>query len=288
MKSDELTATVEKLCQASTRDFINPYSYLDWPNELSKEQWFMSPELMSVYGTDIWNELSESQKMILSFYEAVNFFSLNIHGEKPLIEGLAHRLYQKTSNITTPYLHHFLDEENKHMVYFGGFCMKYAGKIYPNRKLSFPAEYEPGEEDFLFFAKVLMFEEIVDVYNVKMSLDERLVPIARQINLLHHKDEARHLVFGRRLVKEIFDTYASTWSAETLKRVRQYLADYLTATWKEYYNPDVFRDAGLSDPYDLAEQLFTSQQACLHRKRISSDFIRTWMTNGYFEQEPSL
>ena len=110
----------------------------------------------------------------LSFCETVNFFSLNIHGEKRLIEGLARRLYRRGMEDLTAYLHHFLDEENKHMVYFGGFCTEYAGKVYPDRKVAFPREYAAGEEDFLFFAQVLIFEEIVDVYNVHLATDERL------------------------------------------------------------------------------------------------------------------
>ena len=32
------------------------------------------------------------------------------------------------------------------MVYFGTFCNRYAGKIYPERKLAFPREYAPGDD----------------------------------------------------------------------------------------------------------------------------------------------
>ena len=62
---------------------------------MPKEQWFMSPELISIYGTSEYDKLDLKQKQILSFYESVNFFSLNIHGEKSLVEGIAHRLYSK-------------------------------------------------------------------------------------------------------------------------------------------------------------------------------------------------
>jgi len=166
---DPFLKTVEKLCDSSRENYVNPYTYLEWPQMPDKEQWFMSPELISLYGTSAYETLSDAQRKRLSFYEAVNFFSLNIHGEKSLVEGLAQRLYRKDQNDIAPYLHHFLDEENKHMVYFGGFCLRYAGKVYPDRKMVIPREYAPGEEDFLFFAKVMVFEEIVDVYNVRMS-----------------------------------------------------------------------------------------------------------------------
>src|SRR6266850_2608074 len=234
--------TVAKLCSVSIRDYINPYSYLNWPETVGFDEWCTSPELISLYGTPVYDSLSTAEQKRLSFYEAINFFSLNIHGEKSLIEGLAQRLYRKGNDVVSPYIHHFLDEENKHMIYFGGFCVRYAGKVYPDRKMVFAREYAPGEEDFLFFAKVLVFEEIVDVYNRRMASDERLHPLVRDINRLHHDDESRHLAFGRQLVRELFSRSATAWSAETVAGVRATLSEFILATWREYYNPAVYED----------------------------------------------
>jgi len=279
---------VKTLCDASKRDYANPYAQLEWPETVNIEDWHMSPELLSLYGTDVYERLTEAERKRLSFYEAVNFFSLNIHGEKPLVEGLAKRLYAKSSRPIDSYLHHFLDEENKHMIYFGEFCMRYAGKLYPDKKLTFPRQYAPGEEDFLFFAKVMIFEEIVDVYNVRMAKDERLTPIARKINYFHHRDETRHLAFGRQLVKELFEQHATAWSPETLRGLRDYLGNYLIATWKEYYNPDVYRDAGLNEPHDVQEAAVAHPRAAAHRKEISAGCVRYLLQHGMLTEEPCL
>lgn len=284
----DFARTVERLCEASRKDFINPYSGLEWPEPLDINQWFTSPELISLHGSEAYNRLPEPERKRLSFYEAVNFFSLNIHGEKSLVEGLARRLYQRGNDEITGYLHHFLDEENKHMIYFGEFCMKYAGKVYPDKKMVFPREYEEGEEDFLFFAKVMIFEEIADAYNVLMARDDRLVPLARRINLLHHRDEARHLVFGRRVVKDLFERYSDKWSAQALQGVREYLGNYLIATWKEYYNPEVYRDAGLDSPYELQKAAFDGPKGREHRRRMSEQCIRHLLDTDILGEEPSL
>jgi len=280
--------TLRKLCDASVRDYINPYDHIDWPESIDFDQWFMSPELISLYGTEAYDKLTDAEKKKLSFYEAVNFFSLNINGEKSLVQGLAERLYKRNNDEINNYLHHFLDEENKHMVYFGQFCTRYAAKIYPDKKMYFPREYEPGEQDFLFFAKVLVFEEIVDVYNVAMSRDERVMPLARQINLLHHRDEARHLVFGRQVVKDLFNSRSSGWPTETKQRVQDYLNSYLCAAWKEYYNPEVYRDAGIEDPYEVQESAYENCNAREHRKRVSEGCVRYLLKNGMLREEPAL
>lgn len=279
---------VEKLCEASKKEYANPYSSMEWPEALDPEAWFMSPELLSIYGMKEYDRLTEGEKKKLSFYETVNFFSLNIHGEKSLVEGLARQLYLRENQALSPYLHHFLDEENKHMIYFGGFCTRYAGKVYRDRKMVFPRDYAPGEESFLFFAKVVIFEEIVDVYNVKMAKDERLAPVARQINLSHHRDEMRHLVFGRNLVKALFQRNRAVWSPEITQGVRHYLMNYFSATWKEYYNPDVYKDAGLEEPYRLQAAALENPRARAHRKKISEGCIRYFLENDILEEEPVL
>lgn len=280
----DLTSLLEKLSAASRADFANPYRDFEWP-ERARPGWYMSPELISLWGTDRWERLDDAARQRLSFFEAVNFFSLNIHGEKSLVEGLSRRLYAGDAPEMTQYLHHFLDEENKHMVYFGGFCMRYAGKIYADKSLVFPREYAPGEEEFLFFAKVMIFEEIVDVYNVRMARDERLEAVARAINRMHHQDESRHLAFGRRQVRRLFERHAPAWSRDVREGVRAYLGEYLVSTWKQYYNPDVYRDAEIPEAYELREQAFERPGARAHRAEVTRPCMRHLVESGILEAE---
>jgi para-aminobenzoate N-oxygenase AurF len=282
---EDTARLVEKLCVASEGDFGSPYEFA-WPDRLPEDAWHFSPELLSTAGTPAGERLSPEETRRLSFFEAVNFFSLNIHGERALLEGLAARLYR--DDLYTPYLHHFLDEENKHMVYFGTYCLRYAGKIYPDRKMALPRDYAPGEEDFLFFARVLLFEELVDVYNRRMALDDRLHSVAREINRMHHRDEARHLAFGRRIVAELFERHAPGWPAEVLGEVRRSLPEYVLATWKEYFNPDVYRDAGMPEPYDIAREAFASDAARARRCEVSGPALRFLVSAGVLEKEPAL
>lgn len=283
--SEDLAVTAARLSASSRRSYQNPYEAISWPESLDRSQWFTSPELISVFGTPMWDELTEDRRRSLSFWEAVNFFSLNIHGEKALIEGLAHRLYRPGLEEVAEYLHHFLDEENKHSVWFATFCLRYAGKIYPDRKVVFPREYAEGEEDLLFFAKVAIFEEIVDRYNVVMGRDERLAALARQINANHHAEETRHLVFGRRIVEHLWQRHSAAWSPELVAGIRSYLSGYLEATWREYYNPDVYRDAGFADPYGTARQAWEHPAASAHRRSLSRSCLRFLTAAGVLEED---
>jgi|SRR5271168_449164 len=280
-----LIETAQRLSEASNRDAGNLADVLTWPETLSQVQWFMSPELISIFGHESFADLTHEQRKILSFFECVNLFSLNIHGERMLIEGIARRLYKESSADIAPYLHHFLDEENKHMSYFGGFCTRYAKKIYPSKHLSLDRDYAKGEEDFLFFTKVFIFEEIIDKYNVHIMLDGKVNDLARRINGLHHKDEARHLVFGRKVVLHLFERYAPSWSEKELVRVREQIAAYALTLHREFFNPLVYQDAGLKHPYELASTAFSQPLARKRRQAMASPSINLLVKNGILAEE---
>lgn len=285
MSDNQLATVAIRLSERSAEAAANPRMTLAWPAQMPAETWCMSPELISIFGTPAWDALGELARRRLSFLECANFFALNIHGERALMEGIARRLYARDMAPHAHYLHHFLAEENQHMTWFGGFCQRYAGKIYPDRKLVLPREHAPGEEDLLFFARVLVFELIVDGYNQRMAKDGRLHPLVCEINRRHHEDESRHLAFGRLVVEDLWARHAPGWSGEIRAGVRQYMAAYVEATWREYYNPDVYRDAGFGDPYQLARETFASPQARARREEVQRRCVRILDEIGLWPQE---
>ncbi|MDX1433569.1 MAG: diiron oxygenase [Gammaproteobacteria bacterium] len=276
---------IERLCRMSREHAFDPFSHLDWPDSLDQSQWFVSPELLSLAGTRWLDELDEAARMRLSFFEAVNFFSINIHGERLLIEGLARRLYRRSTDDVSAYLHHFLDEENKHMYWFGRFCRDYAGKVYPEKRFAVDRDYAEGEEEFLFFARALLFEELVDIYNRRMGKDMRLAPIAREINRLHHFEEARHLVFGRRITARLYERGAATWDDEVRRRIAEELAAFFDATWKDLFNPEVYRDAGLAEPFAVRRDALADATVTERRTALAARSARTLLDAGALAPE---
>lgn len=280
-----ISQVAKKLSQASVEGFYNPFEHIVFPETLEIAQWHMAPELLSLNGQPEYEKLSQEQRQKLSFFETINFFSLNIHGEKSLIEGLSRLLYDNEDAEVSRYVHHFIDEENKHMYFFGSFCEKYAKKIYPDRKFAFPREYAEGEELFLFFVKIFVFEEIVDYYNVVSARNEQVHELSREINRNHHVDEVRHLAFGRVMLKSLFEKYSPIWGAEKTAEVRKYIESYYQTTWREYYNPDIYADLGLENPYELAERTYNSDAARAHRTKASHASLLYLKKAGILEEK---
>lgn len=284
-----LEDTAKKLTRASQKFFYDVTTKLAWPEKLDRSQWCMSPELVSLYGTPVWDALSDEQRKSLAFHETAGFFSLILHGERPLLEGMSHRLYTLEKNLTvTEYLHHFLDEENKHMMMFSTYLRRYVGKVYPEKKVAIARQTAKGEDDIAFFAKVLIVEELSDYYNVAMGHDERLPQIVQDVNWTHHVDEARHVHFGRAYIKELWDRITPAWTADELASFRAWLVSYIDASWRDFYNPSVYRDAGVPDPYAAREQALRSPVCREHRQRCSARFLLNLVESGILTEVPTL
>jgi hypothetical protein len=142
------------------------------------------------------------------------------------------------------------------MWFFAEFCLRYAGRLYPDKRMRLPAAHDALMESFLVFARILIFEQIVDHYNVRLAADDRLHPTIRHLNHVHHQDESRHIAFGCRIVEMLWQRVRDEGLDETGRRaVSDYLARYLTATVESFYNPAAYRDAGIPNGFSLRRRL---------------------------------
>jgi len=285
---ERIVNLAEKLSELSIANYNNPYLLFEWPENLDEDAWYFTPEYISIYGTSEFEQLTTADQKRLSLLEAVNFFSLNIHGEKSLMRGLTKRLYHNRPKEVSDYLHHFVGEENKHMSLFGKFCNRYLGKVYPSRAYEIPNELGEAEEDFLFFVKVVIFEELVDFYNLNMSDDERLHDLARGINQYHHNDEVRHISFGRTITRNLFNQLKPEWSEEKLFQIQAYILAYIESTWKEYYNPYVYNDMKFENAYALFETAWALDGTRAHRAKAGRKCYKYLLDAGMLIQEPEV
>jgi P-aminobenzoate N-oxygenase AurF len=285
----DIAQVARKMTKASKKFFYDPSTRLEWPEHFDANEWAMTPELVSLHGTPIWDGLNEAERKKLAFYEAAGFFSLILNGERPLLEGMSHRLYVAEKDLdVTEYMHHFLDEENKHMMMFSTFCRKYVGKVYPEKKIPFAREMAKGEEDITFFTKVLVVEELSDYYNVVIADDERVAKIARDLNRTHHVDEARHIHFGREYLRGLWHKHASHWTPKEIEIFRTWLVDYVNASWRDFCNPSVYRDAGIADGYAAREMVLRSPACRARRQAASARFLRNLVESEILPEVPEL
>jgi len=257
-KEDQFVQMIHKLISLSKADKYDVFNDIEWPDFLEDEQLWMSEELLTIYDTQHMNSLSQSQIYKLSKWECINFFSLNIHGIRDLLREVLKYIHTPGFELVSDFFHHFFDEENEHMYYFARFCKTYGGKIYKDKRVNIEQFKNNDVQLFLVFIKILVFEEIVDYFNYKMSKDEKLHPFIRLINGLHHKVESRHIAFGNKFVIILFNALQEKLSVDEISKLRSYVKSYIKFSIELLYNPEAYRDAGILDPYLLRTELLSS------------------------------
>lgn len=259
-----------RLSSKSTDDYYNPYRLFSWPGSLPDDMAWMSADLLSVHGTDVVNELSAEEVVRLAKWESVNFYSVNVYGIRELLTEVTSRMYAPGFEELTDFLHHFIGEENEHAWFFAEFCRRYGGKIYPVSTLRTFRSSDRETEDFLVFAKILIFEEIVDHFNEHMAKDAALPEMVREINRIHHRDESRHIAFGRQLVEALYHRVRERAAGEHLAELELYLQRYMRWCVNSLYNPMMYRDAGFPDPLEFRRRVMGSPE----RQKVERKFLR--------------
>ncbi|UQI46305.1 diiron oxygenase [Streptomyces sp. HU2014] len=256
-QNNRFLGILDRLSSKSVEDYYNPYKLFEWPDSLPEDMWWMSPELTTTHGTDAAERLTEKQLHALSRQESLNFYSLNVHGIRELLIDVTRRIHTKGFETPSEFFHHFIGEENEHMWFFAEFCLRY-GKIYRQPGGISAEAPRPDVESLLVFTRILIFEELVDHFNSKMALDDRLDDTIRAINRIHHQDESRHIAFGRELVSVLFAEVRRTSTEQELDDIAAYVKRYMTYSFETLYNPQVYRDAGIEKPQELRRELLES------------------------------
>lgn len=257
-------STSAKLNTLARDAHSNPYHRFHWPAALPGDAHWMDPSLISLAECDGAGELDESQWLALNRLECKNFFSLNVHGIRQLLAELIERIHQPGWEPLSEFFHHFIGEENGHMWYFAEFCNRYSGGLYPDM---FRPPGDPGRalvDDCLVFARILIFEEIVDVWNKANAGCPSVDTFVRELNDAHRQDERRHVSFGRAIVRDVSAPLVEELTDRELQDLQTYVASYLNHLYRSFFNPRTYGEVGLNQPLRL-RRLALASAACHER-----------------------
>lgn len=190
----------DRLLKSSARHNYDPELDIDWSAPVNHDMWGMPPERLSLYGTSLWDGLTEEQRILYSRHETASIASVGLWFELILMQMMLKDLYDEDPRGQR--MHYALTEigdETRHSLMFG----KAIGH------LGLPA-YGPRDEVHamgkLFnklskgasaYASILVAEEILDTWQRELMKDERVDPLIRMVSRIHVLEEARHMTFAR-------------------------------------------------------------------------------------------
>lgn len=198
----EKTAT--RLLKSSAKNNYDPEVDIDWDAPLVEGQPYIPFERTSLYGTHLWDRLTEEQRLELTKHEFASIASNGLWFETLLMQMLLKEFYRSDPRAAhAQYVLTEVADECRHSTMFAKAIdrigapaygpvplLHQSGRLLP-AVLTGPSAY----------ASILVAEEVLDRFQRDQMYDEQVQPLVRMVNRIHVLEEARHVTFAREEVR---------------------------------------------------------------------------------------
>lgn len=258
-----------RLLASSDKLSYDPQTEVDWETPLDPTQHGLNPEWSTLYGTKLWEEMTEQQRVTLTRHEVGSIMSTGIWFEMILQQMLLREQY--TADVTASSFQFALTEiadECRHSLMFARACQTMGVPHYvPSRlvvELARGLKTTASNESA--YGSILVAEEILDVMQRDWMRGESVLPIIRTTSKIHVVEEARHMKFARHEIRE----HLQGVSALRRRQSAWLIATAAFVIVKSMVNPAVYEAAGLDRKRAVAEAKANEhhhalmRQSCVH------------------------
>ena len=236
----------DRLLKSSARHSYDPEVDIDWDAPIDPSLWGMQPERMSLYGTHLWDRLTDEERITLSHHEVASIASVGLWFEILLMQMMLRDLYD--DDPTSAHMHYALTEvadECRHSTMFGKSIAHFGVPAYgpPDRIHRLGRLFNHVVRGPSAYASILVTEEVLDTWQRDLMKDERVQPVTRMVARIHVLEEARHMTFAREEVRK---------QMEGLSFAQRVIQQNLTAQTcvmvaRSLVNPKIYSSVGI-DP----------------------------------------
>jgi hypothetical protein len=174
---------------------VDPYDSLGLPEETS-----------AIYGTPVWDKISEQQKKDLNLHHSAWQFSQFLHGEQGAMICAA-RIVESVPDLDSKfYAATQTMDEARHAETYARFLQEKLGLVYPiNDNLSklLAETLTDSRWDMPYLGMQVLIEGLA-LAAFGMLRDITTKPLPKQILAYVMQDEARHVAFGRLALKDAY------------------------------------------------------------------------------------
>ncbi|WP_347955973.1 AurF N-oxygenase family protein [Gordonia aichiensis] len=240
-----------RLLKSSTNRSYDPVIDIDFEAPLVEGKYFLPPRVVTLYGTPVWESMTEDQRIELSRQEMANILSVGIWFENLLNRALLNRLMRTDpAAATTHYSLTEMGDECRHMTMFGKTIERSGARAYTMRRWQRAVMHMLPlvMRGTLMWVITLVGEELFDALQREIRSDPELQPMVARVMQIHVTEEARHIGFARDAivrrgpVRSRFETVVSAnlhgLGAPIFRRL--------------FTTPEMYRRAGFDDPAKTA------------------------------------
>jgi hypothetical protein len=244
--------TATRLLRSSARQSYDPEVDIDWDAPLVEGMYFMRPERMSLYGTPMWDTLTQQQRIELSRHEVASISSVGLWFEIILMQMMLRDVYDEDPRVArTHYALTEIGDECRHSTMFGKAIERVGAPAYgPTPHVHrLGRMFKTLASGVSAYASVLVAEETLDRWQREMVKDERVQPLVRMVSRIHVLEEARHMTFAR----EEVERGVASLSRSALAWHQLITAQTAFFVARSLVNPQIYAVVGL-DPRESRRQ----------------------------------
>ncbi len=248
-RAPDAEETAARLLRSSEKLTLDIDADIRWDESASTEDapWFAPPELLTLYGTDLWDRMSHQQRVELSRHEMCSIAATGIWFEVILLRMLGRHVYD--SDMLSEHSAYVLTEiadECRHSQMFARMIKALGVEFHaPSRRAHELGRLmaTPVVDDAIAMGGTLYVEAILDRMQRVAMGDDRVVPLVRDVSRVHVIDEARHMRLAATMLQRDVEAGMGPVRGTWLKTALPLVA--WTAT-EELVGPSVYRAVGLS------------------------------------------
>src|SRR4051812_43839495 len=189
-----------RLLGSAAKKSYDPVVDIDWAAPIPEDLYGLSPEWSTLYGTPLWDSLTEEQRVTLTIHEYCSISGVGIWFECLLMQLVLKDIYGEDP--AQPHVQWALTEiadECRHSVMFARTAETFGAPSYqpPPSILRLGKIFAAKGDGPSAYAAILVAEEILDIFQRDLMKDERVQPLTRATSQIHVVEEARHMRFAR-------------------------------------------------------------------------------------------
>lgn len=226
--------------------YRDPIARVNW-ERLSHNAFWLPEQAISLYGTPEYAALPLATRHTLSHYEFTRFLDAGVWLESIFLQRLAQAAHTGPMEARAYHLHELREEAGHSLMFLEFFARSgLQGQVFLqqyDRLLTRLGQQLPFQST-LFWGAILLGEEVPDRLNRYIRLHaEGVCPVAVEVSVLHSTDEARHIAYGREILKTRLNA-SSLITRRLFAVILSLLLKRFVTTF--YYPPDrLYEEAGL-------------------------------------------
>lgn len=260
---------LQHIIDAAHRKSFDPYKEIDWSVPFDYSYFYMPQDMVSLYGTKLWDQMTREQRIKLSMHEACSALATTIWFENQL----SFKLMDYLINVS-PLDPHFywmqieVADECRHSMMFGE-AIKLCGVPWYEPRLSsliaFFSKYLTSRVAMML--STLAAEDVTGYLNSRTAQDPECHPVMRELSKIHMLEEARHRGYAHQYLKQ-------NWPR--IGKFRRSMAQRygLLATriiiW-QLVHPDIYKNLGL--PAETLEIARNNPRRARIRREMSKELV---------------